>query len=117
MTVLSKIESTISSFLLGEEGKISKQSALSLGALLTGGVLATNIAQAAHSSTSTLEFTWPNIEKGIHTSAHSSAGGCGGCGGGCTGGGCIGCSGCGGGPGSCGCGCGGMCSGCAACSH
>jgi len=50
--MLPKIKKKISSFLLSEEGKISKQSLLSLGAFVSaaviGGVLATKEAAAQH---------------------------------------------------------------------
>lgn len=97
MSLLPKIKSTISAFLVGEEGKISKQAALSLGALLTATAVAAT-AMAAHSSTSQIQFEQPATEKGIHSSAHTSAGGGGcGCGVGEVAGSCLcGCQMCGG---------------------
>lgn len=76
MENLPKIKSVISSFFLGEEGKISKQSILSLGAMFVGSVAVADIAQAA--TNCEMEFSSPNTE--IGRCVHSSSGGCGGCG-------------------------------------
>ena len=118
---LPKIKATISSFLLGEEGKISKSSVLAMGSMFAIGTLSTAVANAAHSSVSDLSFQTPNTEVATHTSAYVSgfgcvsvcaigAGGCAGCGtltacvngnGDCAGG--SACSG----TGDCACGCSG----------
>lgn len=97
---LPQIKKKISSFLLGEEGHISKKVVVGLGVVIAG--IAVQTARASHCQ------------------AQTPAGGCGG---GCSGGGCAGgacgqsgsCGACGGGgcSGSCSGGCGaGGCAGC-----
>jgi len=97
MSILPKIKSTISAFLLGEEGKISKQGVLiAATALITttnlstlggasggcgcgcccgcgcgGGICSCSITFPTHSSSTEIEFQPPNMEKGTHYS-HSS---------------------------------------------
>jgi len=99
MSILPKIKSTISAFLLGEEGKISKQGILiAATALITttnlstlggasggcgcgcccgcgcgcgGGICSCSITFPTHSSSTEIEFQPPNMEKGTHYS-HSS---------------------------------------------
>lgn len=72
---LPKLKSTISSFMLGEEGKMSKQSALVLGSMFMGtslGILASN----AHAATTCdIEYVEPGTEVG--RCVHSSSGACG----------------------------------------
>ena len=71
---LPQIKKTISSFLLEEDGKITKQSALTLGSILGAaaiGTLATDIANAAtHTNDYGISWDAGNI-KGEH-SHHSS---------------------------------------------
>lgn len=97
MGILPKIKATISSFLLGEEGKISKQSGLLLGSFLLGASITallepqvgisdggcgcgcacacacgvvTPVVTAVHSSSSAIDFE-QGMEKASHYS-HSS---------------------------------------------
>lgn len=94
MSILPKIKSTISSFLLGEEGKISNQSILAIGSFLVGyAATVSSLPQVAlggcgscacacacacgscaptHSSITGIVFDKPSIEVGTHLS-HSSA--------------------------------------------
>ena len=44
MCILPKIKATISAFLLGEEGKISKQAGLALGSFVFGASVATTLS-------------------------------------------------------------------------
>ena len=59
--MLPKLKKRITSFLVGEEGKISKQSLLSLGAFLGTGVLAGILAakdvSAGHTNTLTVGYS------------------------------------------------------------
>jgi hypothetical protein len=71
MSILPRIKSTISSFLLGEEGKITKQSVLAIGSFLLGSATAVSIESEI-------------VEGSVCVSC-----GCGGCGGGGCGGGCT----------------------------
>jgi len=97
MSILPKIKSTISAFLLGEEGKISKQGVLiAATALITttnlstlggasggcgcgcccgcgcgGGICSCSITFPTHSSSTEIEFQPPNMEKGTHYSQQS----------------------------------------------
>jgi hypothetical protein len=99
MSILPKIKSTICSFLVGEEGKIAKESVLSVGAFLASAVALspyvlgdcsggacgcgcgcagcaispTPIPTPVHSSSAEMEFLPPNIEQSTHYS-HSSVG-------------------------------------------
>lgn len=95
MSILPRIKSTISSFLLGEEGKITKQSVLAIGSFLLGSAVAVSLESeivnavcaggscgcggcggggctVVHSNIITLDFdAATQMEKGTHYS-HSS---------------------------------------------
>ncbi|MBU4502794.1 MAG: hypothetical protein KKA79_09435 [Nanoarchaeota archaeon] len=94
-----KVKKKIKSFLLSEEGKISKQSLLSLGsfvsAAVVGGVLAAKDSAADHTNTVTVSFggetaTGTHVHHNVHAShavhavhaSHASGDGgdCGACG-------------------------------------
>jgi len=77
--MLPKIKKRITSFLLSEEGKISKQSLLSLGAFISaaviGGVLATKEAAALHSNSLDITYSEPTATgTHQHHSSHGSHG-------------------------------------------
>ena len=88
--MLPKIKTKITSFLVGEEGKISKQSLLSLGSFISaaviGGILATKEAAAQPTNDLTVSYA-DGTATGTHAH-HSSGGGCTACSWGC-GGGCF----------------------------
>ncbi len=70
-----KVKKRITSFLLSEEGKVSKQSLLSLGSFLSaaviGGVLASKEAAAAHTNDLFISYSG-DVAVGTHAH-HSSA--------------------------------------------
>ena len=77
--MIPKIQKKINSFLLSEEGKISKQSLLSLGAFMSaaviGGILATKEAAAAHTNSLDVSYADPTATgTHAHHSSHSSHG-------------------------------------------
>jgi hypothetical protein len=73
--MIPKIKKKLTSFLLSEEGKISKQSLLSLGSFISaaviGGVLATKQAAATHVNDLTVTYSSPTAT-GVHTHHGSS---------------------------------------------
>ena len=68
MTV-QDIKKKISSFLVGEEGQISKKALVGMGVILAG--LGAGTAQAAHNSGTTATYPQPTL-RGSHSSTHSS---------------------------------------------
>ena len=77
--MIPKVKKKLSSFLLSEEGKISKQSLLSLGAFMSaaviGGILATKEAAATHTNSLDVAYS-DGTATGTHAhhSSHSSHG-------------------------------------------
>ncbi len=72
---LPEIKKTIASFLLEEEGKITKQSALTLGAVLGAaaiGTLASDIAEATTTHTNTYGVSWNAGDVKAEHSHHTS---------------------------------------------
>tara|TARA_Y100000310_G_C20001758_1_gene498837 strand:+ start:213 stop:476 length:264 start_codon:yes stop_codon:yes gene_type:complete len=83
MVKLPKIKKDVNAFLVGEEGKISKQSLMKTGAMLTL-VAATAEDVAAHGShTNSMSLGWSSFEsQGSHAdhyshASHGSHGSCG----------------------------------------
>ena len=75
--LIPKIKKKITSFLLEEEGKISKHSLLSLGSFISaaviGGILATKEAAAVHTNTLDVGYSG-GTATGTHTHHQSGAG-------------------------------------------
>jgi hypothetical protein len=80
---IPKVKKKITGFLLSEEGKISKQSLLSLGSFISaaviGGVLATKEAAAQHTNELSVSYS-DGTATGTHvhhnSAEHSNGGSC-----------------------------------------